>query len=111
MKIIVIKNQYKKWRQSKSLNEAKDPERVSTLNDHMAKVREKQQEQAQKKSEEAAKIRKQKQVERMKEMAVKKENTTNGRKLGGSKSKPSRVAPSSSYNPLMPGASTGSSYR
>lgn len=77
----------------------------------MAEVREKQQALAQEKSDEAAKIRKQKQIERLKEMAVKKKNTTNGQRLGGSKSKPSGVTPRSSYNPLMPGASTGSSYR
>lgn len=108
---IVIKLKYEEWRQSKSLSEAKNPERVSKLRDHMAEVREKQQALAKEKSEEAAKIRKQKQIERLKEMNVKKENTTNGRRLGGSKSKPSRVTPRSSYNPLMPGASSGSSYR
>mmetsp|Transcript_22712 Transcript_22712/g.33631 ORF Transcript_22712/g.33631 Transcript_22712/m.33631 type:complete len:153 (+) Transcript_22712:155-613(+) len=100
-------------KKKKNYEEATAPERVSRLREQMLKVREEQQIQALKKSQEAKEKRQLIKSIRLKETAVNQTSTT-GRKFGSKSGDDNKGKPTSrsSYNPLMPSSgSAGPSYR
>jgi len=110
---LVINPYIDQRKKKKNYEEATAPERVSRLREQMLKVREEQQIQALKKSQEAKEKRQLIKSIRLKETAVNQTSTT-GRKFGSKSGDDNKGKPTSrsSYNPLMPSSgSAGPSYR